>query len=318
MNHDEQQATPDQTASATAPDEDSTAYEPETVDGGPTPSGRDLDNRAIESFTFGPDPEPVFPEGGPGSVGTKVTGPRAVVSGEKSFLTDPTVMTKLNAAAEAAGMTPEQLVNFIADSGLLALPPSDGTTHSYTLRDLGATLWTSMQKRSVTERRAWFHKLVPNQQKAVVVHLRHFGFSTMTVANELDFPLHRVREIWSQFADDAGAQVVGTRLNTIAGNLQLVYESAMEGLAQTGDHAGRWKMAKELAQAWQSLGIVERAVQKIEVTHKDGSIEEKSAALKKLLELEQKKQRRMEEIKQIEANVYEPEPEVFSGQEEQW
>jgi hypothetical protein len=155
-------------------------------------------------------------------------------------------------------------------------------------------------------RAKWFGGLAPNQKTAVIVTLRDRGFSSQVLAQEFRIPLMEVQQTWNKHADDLGAQVVGLRLNTIAGHLQLMAERATQGAMEKGDHAAMWRIAKELTKMLQEIGIVDRAIHKVEVTHKFD--EEKKAELDKMLELERKKATQLENIKAIETVEVEGDP----------
>jgi hypothetical protein len=164
-----------------------------------------------------------------------------------------------------------------------------------------------MQEEPRHMRAKWFAGLAPHQQAAVIVVLRDKGFATSVVANEFKIPQMEVIRTWNKHADDLGAQVVGTRLNTIAGNLQIMAERAQHGAMEKGDHATMWRIQKELTKVLQDLGIVDRAVHRVNVSHTFDA--QKKVELEGLLELERKQARRAEEVKLIEAEVTDDIPE---------
>lgn len=155
-------------------------------------------------------------------------------------------------------------------------------------------------------RAQWFGGLAPTQQTAVIVTLRDRGFSSQVIAQEFKIPMMEVQRTWNKHADDLGAQVVGIRLNTIAGNLQLMAERATNGAMEKGDHNAMWRITKELTKMLQDIGIVDRAIHEVHVTHKFS--EEKQAELDKMLSLERKKAAQLENIKSIEAVEVEGDP----------
>jgi hypothetical protein len=221
-------------------------------------------------------------------------------------------MDLVGRAAEAVGLSVEELANLVVESGITALPPSDGITDTYTLKDLGTRLWATMQEHPVSARGTWFNGLSPTQQTAVIVTLRDKGFASQVIANDFQISIMDVNRTWNKHADDLGAQVVGIRLNTIAGNLQIVAERAQQGAMLKEDHATVWRIQKEFTSALQSLGITDRAIHKVEVTHKFD--DQKKATLDKLVELELKKERRGEEVKLIDATVIDEVPEFEASE----
>jgi len=225
----------------------------------------------------------------------------------KTALVDPEAAKKVAVAASAAGFSSTgQLLDFIVDSGLLATPPKDGITETFSLEDLGMHLWNKMQGNPVSYRAKWFHGLAPTQQTAICVVLRSRGFSTHNIAREFACEEGVVRAAWTRYADDLGAQVVGVRLTTIAGELQSRMEIITQELHERGQPGQAFRVYKDYLKILQDLGVVDRAKQKIEVTHKID--DEQKVELDKLLELKQKQLARGEEIKQIEAEVFDEVP----------
>ncbi len=216
-------------------------------------------------------------------------------------LGDPGAKARVAQAAAAVGLTTEQLVNLIVDGGLVALPPSDGITKTYTLKDLGYKLWTEMSALLTSQRADWFKELLPQQQTALVVSLRDRGFASQTIAQTFEMKVVEVNRWWNEYADDLGAQVIGARLSTIAGNLQLVAQRAQEGAAQNEDYRALWRIQKELTQQLQSIGIVDRAIHRVDHSHTHKMDEDQKVEIDAMVELEQKKLRRAEELKQIAA-----------------
>lgn len=222
------------------------------------------------------------------------------------WVADPGAMEKIKKAAGSIGLSVEELANLIVESGVSALPPSDGVTGTYTLVDLGSRLWATMQSSLQSERAGWFEGLSPTQKTAVIVTLRDRGFSSQAIAGDFKISVFDVTRTWNKHADDLGAQVVGIRLNTIAGNLQIVAERAQHMAVEKGDASALWRIQKEFTAVLQSLGITDRAIHKVEVTHKFD--DQKKTELEGILELERKQARRAEEVKLIEATVVDEVP----------
>ena len=224
-----------------------------------------------------------------------------------SSLRDPEALAKLEAAAEHAGLSLEGLVDLVADSGALTLP-SDGLTQRFTVKELGIGLWTDLQKVAKDERPAWYGKLTPVQRRCIIVACKDRGFSSYAIGKDLGLTQDDVMRVWSKHADELGAQVVGMRLTTIAGQLHLAAERAQNGAMEKGDNALFWRIAKDVVKIYSDLGIVDRATHKIEVTHKFD--EEKQVEIAAMVELEEKKKLRIEEIKRSEDEVVEDAPQI--------
>jgi hypothetical protein len=218
------------------------------------------------------------------------------VAGAGSALLHPDAKEKLEAAAEAAGLTLAQLVDLVHDSGAMATPPDspDGITTTLTLGDVGKRMWGELQQVQQFERTEWFANLLPPQQVALVIAVNDKGYRPEVIARDLGISATRVREIIDQYADRVGAQVTQLRLSTIAGHVQLAAEKAMEGLQAAGDWKGFFSIEKEKVKILQSLGIVDQAIHRVDVTHRmEGSAQ---ADIEAMVELERKKQRRIDEI----------------------
>lgn len=229
------------------------------------------------------------------------------------FLANSDALATAEKAAAAVGCTVEELGNLFVDGGLTALPPSDPITESYTMKELGERLWVTMVEEKKTERMAWFAGLVEVQQIAVVVTFRDRGFAAKTIADDLGITQMIVMRMWAKHCDQLGAQVVGVRLNTIAGQMQMAAERAQEMSIEKKDGRTYWSVEQGKIKMLQELGVIDKAKHRIEVTHKvEGEQEENVRAL---LELERKKLRRAEEIKQIEAAEIDEVPEM---EEEGW
>lgn len=218
------------------------------------------------------------------------------VAGADSALLHPDAAKKLNRAAKAAGLTLAQLVDLVHDSGALATPPSspDGITVPITLLDLGKRMWGELQKVMQEDRCDWFNQLLPAQQIALIVAVNNQGYRSEVIARDLGLMVTRVREVLDQYADRVGAQVTQVRLSTIAGHVQLAAERAMEGLQASGDWKGYFSIQKDVVKILQSLGIVDQAIHRVEVLHR---VEDnKQAEIEAMIELERKRQRRLDEI----------------------
>jgi hypothetical protein len=227
-----------------------------------------------------------------------------------SALVDPDAKRKLELAAEAAGLTLAQLVDLVHDSGALTVAPDtpDGITTTLTLGDLGKRMHGELMKVFAPERMAWFEQLLEPQQVALMVTLVDEGYRPEIIARDLGIPSARVRATYDQYADRIGAQVTQVRLSTIAGHVQLAAERAMAGLKASGDWKGYFGVQKDVVKVLQSLGIVDQAIHRVEVTHK---IEDnKQAEIDSMLELERKKQKRRIEIETADGVRLDPVPQL--------
>jgi hypothetical protein len=216
---------------------------------------------------------------------------------------DPKAREKLELAAEAAGLTQAQLVDLVRDSGALSLPPDeeDGVTFPITLKELGYKLHNELQAIPGEDRGEWFKGLLEPQQVALVVACNDKRYRPEVIAKDLGLSAHEVRHLINLYADRVGAQVTQIRLSTIAGHVQLAAERAMEGLLEKGDFKGYFGIQKDVVGILQSLGIIDQAIHRVEVTHRMGDNER--AEIEAMLEVERKKERRLEEIKRVEITV---------------
>lgn len=225
------------------------------------------------------------------------------------LIADPEAMSKIAVAAEAAGLTVEELCTLVVDSGALALASSDSESEgAYTFDDLGRRMWAMMNSVRVSRRPEWFQALAESQQNALIVHWRNHGFSSELIAHHLELDETKVRNVYHEHADNIGSQVIGVRLSTIAGNMQLLSEEVIQRAADNGDYKTMWRVEKERVKLLQDLGIVDKAIHKVEVSHKiDGRTEEE---IRKLVDLEQKRRARIGELKDAEFEVLDPVPDM--------
>jgi hypothetical protein len=228
----------------------------------------------------------------------------AVKGTKQTALVDPAVRDRLIAAATAAGLESiEALVDLVSDSGALSVPPTDGVSEVYSVEDLGVQMRTQMPPDG---RPAWFEGLVETQQSALVAVLRARGYSSTAIGTDFGITVIQVNKIASRYADELGAQVVNVRLNTLVGNMQLAGERAAEGAMKKEDWGTYWRIQKETIALLQSLGIVKKAIQKVEIAHTFD--DQKQAELDAILDIERKQQARREEIKDAEFSVHDPVP----------
>tara|TARA_R110000803_G_scaffold48198_10_gene100115 strand:- start:9289 stop:10026 length:738 start_codon:yes stop_codon:yes gene_type:complete len=214
---------------------------------------------------------------------------------------NPDAVAIAQKAADAAGLDLQGLADLLIDNGLVSMPPPNGIQKSYTLQDLGDRLWGAMQCERPSNRHTWFDHLSDPQKVALIVTLRTRGFTPLAIANDFNITERKVRDTFGAYANDLGAQVVGIRLETMVGNLQLTFERAMQMASEAGDFSAMWKFQKELVSTLQSIGIVERATQNVHHTH-DLS-EESLHELDELAALQNKKRVRLENIAEHEASV---------------
>ena len=251
-------------------------------------------------------------DGGASDAPTPTEAPLVATTVPAGALGDPAAQARLTQAALAVGLDREELVDLVVDSGLLNLPKEDGVTRKYTMRDLGYKLWVEMQSGLTDKRAEFYERLAPGQKTALVVTLRDRGFAPQTIASTFGLKTSDVNRTWNEYADDLGSQVVGVRLSTIVGNLQLVAARAQEGAVQAEDWSLLWKIQKELNQQLQSVGIVDRAIHRVEHEHTHKMDEDQKREIEHMVDLELKKRVRAEELKDVEATIVDTMPEEFT------
>jgi hypothetical protein len=196
-------------------------------------------------------------------------------------------MATAEKAAAAVGLTVAELCNLLVDHGITAIPPDGGMTQKYTLEDLGARLWTSLQQHPRSKRAEWFKGLTDPQRGALIVKLRNTGFASAVIATELGITESAVMRTYQAYASEVGQQVVGIRLDTIAGQLHAAAERAKQLAIEAGDHKAFWAVERDYLKALQSIGIVDSAIHRVEVTHKVDDVTKQE--IDALVKLEAKK-----------------------------
>ena len=209
-------------------------------------------------------------------------------------IANPAAREQLERAAAAAGLSVQELADLVFESGVTPPKAPDGVVQRYTLEDLGTRLWGTMQTVPRGARASWFGALVPAQKAAMIVVMRDNGFRTEVIAREFGITTEDVLRTWNAYAGQLGAQVVGIRLDTIAGQLQLASEHAQQIAIKDCDASTFWRIEKEKIELLQSLGIVDKAIQKVEHTHKID--DQQKAEIEELFKLRQKQQMRKIEI----------------------
>lgn len=192
-------------------------------------------------------------------------------------------MATAEKAAAAVGLTVAQLCDLLVDNGITSIPPDGGMTAKYTLEDLGSRLWATLQGHPRSKRAEWFATLTDPQRGALIVKLRNTGFASSVIANDLGVAESTVIRTYQAYASEVGAQIVGIRLDTIAGQLHAAAERAQHMAIQAGDHKAFWNVHRDYLKALQSIGIVDSAIHRVEVTHKmDDTTKQEIDALVKL------------------------------------
>ena len=223
---------------------------------------------------------------------------------------DPDLASKLEAAATVAGTDVQGLLDLAVESGIAALPPADGLTEVLTFEDLGADIQAQLPADD-KERAAFFATLTPTQQDALLARLA-VGESKhpAALARAFNVSLPRLRKSIHRATERRGDLVIGARLNTVVGGLVEAAEQAMESLAAQGDWKAYFEIRLKLTTKLQDLGVVDRAVQRVSVSHEHGIKDEQRDEIARLVELERKQQARREEIKQASAQVLDVIPEI--------
>lgn len=226
-----------------------------------------------------------------------------------SALVDPKATERLAKAAESAGFTSvQQLVDFVVDSGLLALPPTDGITETFDLQQLGAVLRAQLASVLPKDRPEWFRGLAQTQQIALVTVLRARGYSSLVIARDFGIDPLEVNRVWNDYSASLGSKVINVRLDTLVGNMQLVAERASEGAMEKADWGTYWRIQKELIALLQSLGIVKQAARKLDVAVKFE--DQAKAEVDAILELERKQRMRLGEIAAAQSGRFDAVPET--------
>lgn len=183
-------------------------------------------------------------------------------------LANPAAAAQLEAAAAAAGLSVQQLADLVFEAGVIPPKAPDGIMVRYTLAELGTKLWGSMQGVPRSDRARWFNELVPVQKTSVIVVLRDQGFRSEVIARDLGLTTFEVTRAWNSYGGELGAQVLGVRLDTLAGQLLMAKEKTQQMATEAGDHKAVWAIEKQFVEILQSIGVVERAIHRTEVTHK--------------------------------------------------
>jgi hypothetical protein len=231
-------------------------------------------------------------------------------------LSDPKAKSKLEIAAAAIGFTVEQLCNLAADAAIVSPKASPELTERYTLLDLGQRLWAEMQMVDKQHRPSWFEPLLDVQKGALIVALRDHGFRSEVIARDLQLSPEDVLRTWNTYCGRIGAQVVSIRLDTIAGQLQLAAERAQQMAIEAGDHRTYWSVSKDYVAILQSIGVVDRAIHRVEVSH---TLDDRTRGeIDKLVELEHKRTKSKIELIEIGKKTDESDaiPEEIRGDDE--
>ena len=218
--------------------------------------------------------------------------PTAATAGDAAVL--------IEQAADAAGMTVEQLAKTVIDlyGKKLAKPNAH---ERLSRKELGLALWRDLQRIAKPNRGAWYQELADEQKISLIVALRHEGYRSDVIARDLNIAQTQVSELYNRYADTVGSQVSMVRVSTILGAVTADLELAQEGMRNAGDWKGYWAARAKYVSILQDLGVVERAAQRIDINH--NFEQAKKAEIDGILLLEEKKKQRQAEIREVEFEV---------------
>ncbi len=225
---------------------------------------------------------------------------------------DPAIRTIAEAAA-AVGLDTQQLADLVIDSGILATPP-DGLTEVLSLADLGTRMTSRMGLLPSTARPEWFGELSPVQRASVVVSLRTNGCSTQALAQEFEVPAIDIQQVYNDHIDKVGQNTTNVRLTMIVGQMTVIAERAQQGSMAKNDWGTYWRIQKDLLAALQSLGIVDKAIHRVEVMH---SLTDRTKEnIERLASLRMKQETRRKEIAVVSTETTDAVPEQFVDDDE--
>jgi hypothetical protein len=207
---------------------------------------------------------------------------------------NPELAQKIQAACAASGLTPSELLTALGSQTAPAEVPG-------TFGDVAQELHQMITGRE--DKPAFFERLTAQQQGCLVAHLHTRGFRWVTISSQLGVTVEKVKLMVDEYGRQLGTSIMSQSLQTIVGDLAARhaerYSMAMEGKD--------YKAALAMDQAWVKmaldLGVVERAVQKHEVTH---SLEnDVSDEIERIVTLREKAKYREEQKALIERQVEE-------------
>lgn len=224
----------------------------------------------------------------------------------------PAVKTIAKAAA-AVGLDIKQLGDLVIDSGILATPP-DGFTEVLSLAELGTHMTSRMGQLPSKARPEWFRELSLVQRAAVVVSLRTNGCSTQALAQEFEVPAIEIQQVYNDHIDKIGQNTTNVRLTMIVGQMTTIAERAQHGSMAKNDWGTYWRIQKDLLAALQSLGIVDKAIHRVEVTH--NLTDRTKENIERLASLRMKQATRRKEIAVVSTETTDAVPEEFVDEDE--
>lgn len=226
---------------------------------------------------------------------------------------NPDAAAVLKAAAAHVGLDLEALLDLVVDGGYVDDAFARNTpalTEQFTLEDLGGAMAAVLHNQPGSRRAEFYEGLSPTAQKALVTVLASRGYGIETIALDLQLEVGAVMRTVNEHADALGSQVVGLRMNTIAGHLQLAKDRA-QAIEQTkGNGRALWAIEKEFLQSLQSLGVVDRAAHKFDHEHTVTFGAQKKAEIDAMVAMQLKMVQAQEEMKMIDAEITDAVPEV--------
>lgn len=181
-------------------------------------------------------------------------------------------------------------------------------------RGLAVWQWLSMR-----EPRLWpslVAELDNDRRLSLVLSLLCQGHASITIANKLGLMPNAVKDVWRDYAERIGTEVLGTTLPQLVGRIEAQADAFIE-MSIASDRPDRaWKIAKERVELLQDLGVIERAAKRYEISHAhtlksgDDVDAETKMEVDRILDLERKRRDSEERVKRINARVLDHIPEI--------
>lgn len=154
-----------------------------------------------------------------------------------------------------------------------------------------------------------FSRLTPDEQRALLGHVRdQEGVAPIALAIRFGVNLSAIRALLAYTDEQLGLQTLRTTHFAHVGRLVAAAETATDQLAKEGKWLAYWKVHRELHQDLQRLGVIREVPRALQVQHEHALRTDQAAEIDRLLELERKRDARLEEIQRAKVELLDPLP----------
>lgn len=150
--------------------------------------------------------------------------------------------------------------------------------------------------------------LTRREQALFVGYLRDQGTSTITIGQRYNLSLRDLFALLAEEDAHIGDLVRRTSIDSVIGRLFVAYDKTVTELEKKGRWEAYWRTNREFVKDLQHLGVIHESPRQIEMHHTHQLDDAQAAELARLRDLDDKRNRRLLEIRQAQDDAIDPLP----------